>query len=126
MMHLKRALAFMPGSFLVALSDLEIEREDQSSLVLNADGWLVKFDKPSQVVTHSGKFVASFSSVETIDVEHFINGSLFGWWVLSLTLKAGRKFSIGRSVDGAQVLIAAAHAATVTGKKVRSFERARL
>ena len=64
MMLLKRALAFMPGSFLVALSDLEIEREDQSSLVLNADGGLIKFDKPSQVVTHSEKFVASFSSVE--------------------------------------------------------------
>lgn len=119
---LKRILAFMPGSILVAFSDIEIEREDENRLVLNADGWLVAFDKPSQAVSYSGKRVASFSSVTSIEVEHFINGKRFEWWVLSLKLQGGKKLSIGRSTDGTQVSIAAAHAATITGKGVHAVE----
>jgi hypothetical protein len=38
---LKRALAFMPGSLLVALSNLEIEKHEEDKLELNADGWIV-------------------------------------------------------------------------------------
>jgi hypothetical protein len=52
---LKRILAFMPGSFLAVFSHIEIEREDPGSLVLNADGWLVAFDKSSQAVSYFGK-----------------------------------------------------------------------
>lgn len=119
---LKRILAFMPGSFLVALSDIEIERDDEKRLVLNADGWLVTFDKPSQAVTYSGTAVASFSSVDAIEVRHFVNGKRFEWWVLSLRLLGGKNISIGRSADGAQVSIAAAHAATIIGKSVRALK----
>jgi hypothetical protein len=114
----KKLLAFMPGSFLAVLSAVEIEREDQHRLVLNADGWIVGFDKPSQVVTYSGKPVASFSTVEAVGVQHFVNGKRFEWWVLSLKLRGGKKLSIGRSTDGAQISIAAAHAASVMEKSV--------
>jgi hypothetical protein len=115
---LKKLLAFMPGSFLAVLSDVEIEREDQNQLVLNADGWLVGFDKPSQVVSYSGRSVASFSTVEAVGVQHFVNGKRFEWWVLSLKLRGGKKLSVGRSTDGAQISIAAAHAASIMGKSV--------
>jgi hypothetical protein len=119
---LKRILAFMPGSILVAFSDIEIEREDENGLVLNADGWLVAFDKVSQTVSYSGQPVASFSSVVSIEVKHFVNGKRFEWWVLSLNLLGGKKLSIGRSTDGTQVSIVAAHASTITGKNVRATE----
>lgn len=117
-LSLKKFLAFMPGSFLAALSAVEIEREDQHQLVLNADGWIVGFDKPSQVVSHSGRPVASFSTVEAVGVQHFVNGKRFEWWVLSLKLRGGKTLSIGRSTDGAQISIAAAHAASMLGKSV--------
>lgn len=116
----KRLLAWMPGSMLVAFSQIEIESEDENRLVLSADGWPVAFDKRSQVVSYSGKPVASFSSVDSVDIAHFINGKRFEWWVLSLRLRGGKTLAIGRSTDGAQVSIAAAHAATITGRTVRA------
>ena len=74
------------------------------------------------MVSRSGKVVASFGSVQTVDVEHFVNGKRFEWWVLSLALQ-GKKLFIGRSTDGADISIAAAHAAAVMSKRVKSIER---
>ncbi|HEY4083044.1 MAG TPA: hypothetical protein VGM81_20355 [Burkholderiaceae bacterium] len=117
--RLKRILAWMPGGFLVVFSRVEIETEDEQGLVLDADGWRVAFDKRSQVVARSGRTVVSFSSVNSIDVKHFVNGKRMEWWVLSLALRGGRRITIGRSANDAQVSIAAAHIAGVTGKPVR-------
>jgi hypothetical protein len=120
---LKRILSFLPGGLLVALSFVAIESEGEDSLVLSADGWLVEFNKASQLVSCSGKLVASFRSVQTVNVEHFVNGKRFEWWVLSLALHGGKKIFVGRSTDGVEVSIAAAHAATVMNKHVKSIER---
>jgi hypothetical protein len=114
----KRMLSFLPGGFLVA-----IERESTDSLVLDADGWHVEFNKLSQLVSRSGKVVASFDAVLSVDVEHFVNGKRFEWWVLSLALQEGEKLFIGRSTDGIEVSIAAAHAAAVMSKRVRGIQR---
>lgn len=119
----KRILSFLPGGFLVALSSVTIEYEGEDSFTLSADGWLVEFDKASQTVSCSGKAVASFRSIQTVDVEHFINGKRFEWWVLSLALQRGKKIFVGRSTDGAEISIAAAHTATVMSKLVKSIER---
>jgi hypothetical protein len=121
---LKRLLALMPGSFLVALSQIEIEDEKENRLVLNADGWPIELEKASQVVSCSGRPVATFSSVESVDVEHFTNGKRFEWYVLSLRLHGGKRLAIGRSTDGSQVSIVAAHVATITSKRVRAIETA--
>lgn len=120
---IKRLLAFMPGGLLVALSRIEIEDESENKLVLSADGWPIVFDGASQVVSHSGQPVAAFASFETVDIAHFVNGKRFEWWVLSLTLRGGKKLALGRSTDGVQVSIVAAHTATFTGKRVRTVER---
>jgi len=120
---IKRLLAFMPGGLLVALSQIEIDDENETELLLSADGWPIVFDRSSQVVSHSGQSVAAFSSIETVDIAHFINGKRFEWWVLSLTLRGGKKIALGRSTDGVQVSIVAAHTATITGKSVRTVER---
>ncbi len=119
---LKRILSLMPEGVLAALSDVEIEKEDQNTLELLADGWRVTFDKPSQAVTYSGRQVASFSSLDSIDVAHFVNGRRFEWWVLSLRVRGGKKLRVGRSTDGAQISVVAAHAARITGKAVRAVE----
>jgi len=71
---LKRALAFMPGSLLVALSNLEIEKDEEDKLELNADGWIVSFDKRSQAVSYSGRPMASFASIECIEAKHSVTG----------------------------------------------------
>ncbi len=63
---LKRALAFMPGSLLVALSNLEIEKHEEDKLELNADGWTVSFDKRSQAVSYSGRPMATHSDLPTV------------------------------------------------------------
>jgi hypothetical protein len=120
---IKRLLAFMPGGILVALSQIEIEEDSANRLVLSADGWPIVFDKSAQVVSHSGQPVAAFSSIETVDIAHFVNGKRFEWWVLSLTLRVGKKLALGRSTDGVQVSIVAAHTATITGKRVSTVER---
>jgi hypothetical protein len=120
---LQRVLAFAPGGLLARLSKLEVEREDSRSLVLDADGRLVVFDKLLQSVCRSGRAVASFPSIETIDVEHFTNGKRFEWWTLTLRMKGGKRIRIGRSVDDAAVSIAAARVASVVGKKVSVAER---
>ncbi|WP_431256643.1 hypothetical protein ACQ86G_18265 [Roseateles chitinivorans] len=122
-LSLKKILAFMPGGFLVTLSDVEIDIEDQNQLRLNADGWLVDFDKRSQRVSYAGRLLTVFSAVECIDIQHFVNGKRFEWWVLCLRLNGGRTRSIGRSIDGAQISIVAARAATAMGKKVCVTQR---
>jgi hypothetical protein len=120
---IKRLLAFMPGGLFVALSQIEIEHETENRLVLSADGWPIIFDRSSRVVSHSGQIVAAFSSFETVDITHFVNGKRFEWWVLSLTLRGGKKLALGRSTDGIQVSMVAAHTATITGKRVCTAER---
>jgi hypothetical protein len=122
MVFLKRILAYMPGSILVGLSDIEIEREDENRLVLNADGWLVTFDRSSGTVSYDGRLATSFASVDSIIIQHFINGKRLEWWILSLKLRTGKRLTIGRSTDSAQVSIAAAHAATIMVKDVRTIE----
>lgn len=117
-----RILALMPGGVLAALSGLEIENEDENRLELMADGWLVTFDKPSETVSYSGKPVASFSSLASIDLIHFVNGRRFEWWILSLNVRGGRKLRLGRSTDGAGISLVAAHAARITGKDVRALK----
>ncbi len=120
---IKRLLAFMPGSIFVSLSHIAIEDESDDKLVLSADGWPIVFDGMTKVISHSDHIVAAFASVEAINIAHFINGKRFEWWVLSLTLRGGKRLSLGRSTDGVQISIVAAHAATITGKPVRSVER---
>lgn len=120
---LKRILAFLPGGLLVALSTIAIEHEDKEGLVLDSDGWLSEFDKASKLVSRSGTLVASFGSILSVDVEHYINGKRFEWWVLNLTLQGGRKLFIGRSTDSVEVSIVAAHVADAVSKRVRSVEK---
>jgi hypothetical protein len=120
---LKRILSLLPGGFLVALSVCAIENDEKDNLVLSADGWLVEFNGPAQMVYRAGRVVASFQSVIAVDVEHFVNGKRFEWWVLSLALQGGKKLFIGRSTNGVEVSIAAAHAATAMRKSVQSIER---
>ena len=120
---IRRLLAFMPWGLFVALSQIEIEEESEYKLLLSADGWPIVFDKSTNVISHSGRTVATLSSVESVDIAHFINGKRFEWWVLSLTLRGGKTLPLGRSTDGVQVSIAAAHTATITGKLVRTVER---
>jgi len=112
----------MPGGVLAALSDVEIEREDENTLELMADDWSISFDKLSQTVTYADRQVVSFSSLNSIDVAHFVNGRGFEWWVLSLNVRGRKTLRVGRSTDGAQIAIVAAHAAKITGKTVRAVE----
>ncbi|NRR33476.1 hypothetical protein HSX11_25200 [Oxalobacteraceae bacterium] len=120
---LKRFLALMPGSLLVALSQIEIEDENENGLVLSADGWPITFDKRSQVVSCYGQPAVTFSSIESVVLAHFTNGKRFEWWVLSLMLRGGKTLAIGRSTDGAQASIVAAHVATITAKRVSAVKR---
>jgi hypothetical protein len=123
LLALQRLLAFMPGSLLVGLSDISVEQEDSGNLVLDADGRLFVFDKSSHAVFQSGNAVASFPSIEAINIEHFTNGKRFEWWALNLSLKGGKRLRIGRSVDDSKVSIAAARVANVIGKSVRVVQR---
>lgn len=120
---LKRILAFLPGGFLVALSTVAIKHEDKEGLVLDSDGWLIEFNKTSKLVSRSGTLVASFGSILSVDVEHYVNGKRFEWWVLNLTLQGGRKLFVGRSTDSAEVSITAAHIADAVSKRVRVIEK---
>ena len=120
---LKRILAFLPGGFLVVLSTIGVEHEDKDGLVLNSDGWLTEFNKTAKLVSRSGTLVASFGSILSVDVEHYINGKRFEWWVLNLTLQGGKKLFIGRSTDSVEVSIVAAHVAEAVSKRVRAVER---
>lgn len=120
---LKRILAFLPGGLLVALSTIAIEHEDSERLVLDSDGWLIEFNKASRLMSRSGTLVASFESILSVDVEHYVNGKRFEWWVLNLTLKGGKKIFVGRSTDSAEVSITAAHIADAMSKRVRAIEK---
>ena len=122
-LSLQRVLAWMPGSVLVMMSTIDVEEKNEDRLVLNADGWLFTFDRPTQRVDRSGVTLAAFGAIASIDVTHFKNGKRFEWWVLSLRLRGGKTLAIGRASDGAQVSLAAANLATITGKQVRAVER---
>lgn len=120
---LKRILAFLPGGFLAALSTLTIKHEDQDSLVLNSDGWLIEFNKRLKLVSRSGTPITTFELIISVDVEHFVNGKRFEWWVLNLTLKGEKKTFIGRSTDEVDISITAAHIADAVSKQVRAIKR---
>lgn len=72
---------------------------------MNADGWLIEFNKTSQTVSCSQKLGGSFQSVQTVDVKHFVNGKRFEWWLLSIAMRGGKRIFVGRSTDGAEVSI---------------------
>jgi hypothetical protein len=122
-LSLQRMLAWMPGSVLVMMSTIDVEEKNEDRLVLNADGWLFTFDRPTQRVDRSGVTLAAFGAIESINVTHFKNAKRFEWWGLSLQLRGGKTLAIGRASDGAQVSLAAANLATITGKQVRAVER---
>ncbi|WMW81311.1 hypothetical protein RF679_03270 [Undibacterium cyanobacteriorum] len=119
----KRILAFLPGSVLVVFSTLTIEREDKESLVLDADGWRFEFNKVSKLIFRSGRLVTSFGSIQSVDVEHYVNGKRFEWCVLKLTLQDGRKIFVGRSINSAELSIVAAHIADAVSRSVRTIEK---
>jgi hypothetical protein len=120
---LKQLLAFMPGSILVTLSSIDIEDEDDDRLLLNADERLIELKKSSQMVAYAGGPFLHFASIESVNVTRFVNGKRFEWYVLSFRLRGGGNLTIGRSTDGVQVSIIAAHIAGLTGRSVRAIEK---
>lgn len=120
---LRRLLHWMPGGFLVALSHIVIDEEAGGRLVLDVNGGQVSFDQQSRVVSFFGGRLVSFSSIASIELVHFTNGKRFEWWELGLQLQGGKRLRVGRSTDGTEAAIVAAHVATITGKRVCALER---
>ncbi|MFS2037050.1 hypothetical protein ACEN8I_23705 [Polaromonas sp. CT11-55] len=105
----------------VVFSWIKIEAQSPDRLVLNASSREIVADKLSRMISAYGRPIASFDSIDTIDVKHFINGRKFEWWVVSLHLFGQRTIRIGRAVDGFEASRAAASLSTITGKRVRAL-----
>ncbi len=108
------------GNFFAVFSRIKIHTETPNRLVLDVNTRLIVLDKILQIVSSSGQLLTKFDAIQSIDIDHFTNGSRGEWWVISLQL-VDRKLRIGQTVDGVQSSIVAAHLSTITGKKVRSL-----
>lgn len=107
-------------NFQAILSRIEIQTETPDRLVLRANSRMIALDKASQTLSSPGQVLARFDAIESIDVEHFRSGTKGEWWSISLQL-TDRKIEIGKTIDGTQASILAAHISTITGKQVRSL-----
>ena len=79
-------------------------------------------DKLSRMISAYGRPIASFDSIDTIDIKHFTNGKRFEWWIVSLHLLGQRTIRIGGAVDDLEASRAAAGLSTITGKRVRALQ----
>jgi len=77
------------------------------------------FDRSSRTISRAGRIVATYDAVRSIGIsEHRDEGQAMSW---SVFLEIGflRNVTVGSTEDQTDASIAAAHLATVTGKKVR-------
>ena len=120
---ISNAFRLVFGELFAALSRIDIDMESDECLVIDVNTRKIFVDKTKRSVSSSDRLIAKFETIQSIDVEHFVNGKRFEWWVVSLQLVGGRKIRICKSVDGVQLAIVAAHLGTVTGNSVRAFSR---
>lgn len=120
---ISNALLLIFGELFAAFSRIDIDEKSDRRLAIDVNTRKIVADRAEQTVCSSGRLVARFATIQSIDFEHFVNGKNFAWWIVSLQLVGGRKIRIGKSVNGAQLSIVAAHLSTLTGKRVRAFSR---
>jgi hypothetical protein len=77
------------------------------------------FDRSSRTICRAGKVVAKYEVVRSIGIsEHRDEGRTVCWSVF-LEIGLFRNVAVGKTGDQTDASIAAAHLATVTGKRVR-------
>lgn len=111
------------GELNVAFSRIDIDVASNDRLVIDVNTRKIVAVKAARTISSSGRILARFETIQSITVEHFTNGRRLAWWMVSLQLVGGRKIRIGKSLDGVQVSVVAAHLGTVTGKSVCSSSK---
>jgi hypothetical protein len=91
---------------------LYILDDEPDFLALDANGYTVVASKPEEIIRINGKTVATFKSVETIHIRHFVSGGgdrKREWWSISLKIAGKPAVFLGKSEDSLEASIAAAH-----------------
>jgi hypothetical protein len=89
------AIVFVFGNLFVAFSRIEIDAESCDYLAVDVNTTKIIADKANLMITSSGRLLARFDAIQSINIEHFVNGKRFEWWVLSLQLQGDQKVRIG-------------------------------
>jgi hypothetical protein len=97
---------------------LVIEAETPASLSVRNGRTLTVFDRLSRSVTQGKRQVASFGSIHQVRIDEQPGDDGAFAWSVNLELAGSRVVPIGRTRDGSEASVAAAHIATITGTRV--------
>ncbi len=111
------------GHLFTAFSRIEIDDESSDHLVLDVNTRKIILDKQTRTVSSSNRLLAKFEVVRSIDIEHHNKDDKGECWVLNLHLTGDKYVRIGKTKDGLQASISAAHISTITGKDVRALSK---
>jgi hypothetical protein len=100
---------------------VEIEAIDDDQLVLESSHGRFVFDRKARVVLQEGQQLATFDSIQSVDLAGFPGGRGERSW--SITLFSGflDRITVGRTYDDGDASVVAAKLADVIGCKVISL-----
>jgi hypothetical protein len=100
---------------------IEMTEQGDDRLLIQSSGRQLVADKSRRAITSSGRVVARFDAIQSIDVKRTENENGPTVWTISLYLSLFSRIHIGRTTDDAEASIVAARLSTITGKKVLAW-----
>ena len=97
---------------------VEIEQFDDDRLVIDSSHGHFVFDRQQRVVEEGGQQLATFDSIQTVDIAAFPGGRGERSWSITLYLGFLRRVTLGRTYDDGDASVIAARLARATGAKV--------
>ncbi|MCW5635894.1 MAG: hypothetical protein KIT17_21340 [Rubrivivax sp.] len=102
---------------------VEIEAFDEDQLVIASSHGRFVFDRRQRVVSEGGQQLATFDSIQTVDVTAFPGGRGERSWSITLFRSMFDRITVGRTYDDGEASVAAARIADAVGCRVVSLMR---
>jgi hypothetical protein len=99
-------------------NNIDVIDVQPNRLVLNANNRRIVADRRTRNFMAADRVIASFDTVESIEIRYVENGDGPEYWTVSLATTAHKRVAIGKTFDDAQASVAAARLATIASKKV--------
>jgi hypothetical protein len=100
---------------------IELETLDDDQLVLDSSHGNFVFDRKARVVLQGGQQVATFDSIQSVDIAAFPGGRGERSWSITLFCGFLDRITVGRTYDDGEASVVAAKLADVIGCKVISL-----
>ena len=113
---LRSCLAFLQE--LLGIARVRITDDSPARLAVRCGGSLTDFHRQTGDILQNSRLVASFSTVERVELRQVQRARESPRWEIGLCLEGDRHVRVGQSPEPEEASIVAAHIATATGKPV--------